>query len=157
MVDLSDPVTVGYGLVGLGVLMFLLEATVPGFFIGVPASILIILGVFALVVPDFTIFTVWAPLIVVAVGVPATWITIVSYRRMAPPDQEPTTRTASNLAGEAGIVTTRVVPDTPRGKVKVAHETWSAMSDGAIIEPGTHVRVTRVDGVILVVAPVENG
>lgn len=153
MVDLNDPVTVGYGLVGLGVLMFLLEATMPGFFIGVPASILVILGVFALIVPDFNIFTIWAPLIVILVGVPATWITIVSYRRMAPPDEEPTTRTASNLVGARGVVTTPVLPDSPRGKVKVAHESWSALSDGGVIDVGTHVRVVRVDGVLLIVEP----
>lgn len=155
MVDLTDPLTQGYVFLGLGVLMFLVEASMPGFFLGVPASILLILGVVALTVPDFSLFSLWAPLIVVLVGAPATAITIWTYRRMAPPDEEPTTQTASNLANAQGIVTTTVVPDRPRGKVKMGHQEWSAVSEGPSIPVGVRVRVLRVDGVILVVAPVD--
>lgn len=148
MVDVTDPVTVGYGLIALGVLMLLLEATMPGFFIGVPASILIILGVAAFVVPPETFFTVWTPLIVVVVGIPATGLTILIYRRMAPPDEEPTTQTGSNLVGVEGRVTVPLVSDTPRGKVMLQHQVWSATSDAPVPE-GARVRVVRVDGVIL--------
>lgn len=152
--DIGDPVTVGYGLIALGVLMLLLEATMPGFFIGVPASILIILGVAAFVVPPETFFTVWTPLIVVVVGIPATWVTIALYRKMAPPDQEPTTQTGSNLVGAEGRVTVPVVPDAPRGKVVLQHQVWSAQSDAPVPE-GARVRVVRVDGVILHVQQVQ--
>jgi len=151
MVDITDPITVGYAFIALGVVFFLIEASMPGFFLGVPASILIILGVIALVVPDFDLFSIWAPLIVVIVGVPATALTIWSYRRMARPDQEPTTQTASNLIGALGQVTTPVIPDRPRGKVKVDHQEWSAVSESGNIPTGAHVRVVRVDGIILVV------
>ena len=154
VVDLSDPQTVGYGLVSLGVLMFLLEASMPGFFIGVPATILVLLGVFALVAPDFDIFTQWAPLITIAVGVPATFVSIWAYRKMAPPDQEPTTQTATNLVGLEGLVTVPVQPDAPRGKVKVQHQVWSAISEGDLIPEHARVRIVRVDGVIIVVRPV---
>lgn len=154
VVDLSDPHTIGYGLLSLGVLMFLLEASMPGFFVGVPATILVLLGVFALVVPDFNFFTQWAPLITVAVGVPATFVSIWAYRKMAPADEEPTTQTASNLVGLEGIVTVPVTPDAPRGKVKVQHQVWSALSAAGTIPEGAHVRILRVDGVIVVVAPV---
>jgi len=153
MVDLADPMTVAYGFIGLGVVFFLIEATMPGFFLGVPASILIILGVLALSVPNFTLFSIWAPLIVVLVGAPATAITIYTYRRMARPNDEPTTQTASNLIGALGQVTTAVVPDKPRGKVKIGHQEWSAVSVGATIPIDAHVRVLRVDGIILVVEP----
>jgi membrane protein implicated in regulation of membrane protease activity len=154
MVDFTDPVTVGYGLISLGVIMLLLEASMPGFFIGVPATILIILGVAAFVVPPETFFTVWTPLIVVVVGIPSTWLTILLYRRMAPPDEEPTTMTASNLVGLEGTVTAPVTAAAPRGKVKVKHEVWSAMTDGGTIPLGARVRIVRVDGVILFVEPV---
>lgn len=153
MVDLTDPITVGYAFIALGVVFFLIEASMPGFFLGVPASILIILGVVALVVPDFDIFSMWAPLIVVVVGVPATAITIWTYRRMARPDEEPTTQTASNLVGTLGQVTTTVVADKPRGKVKVGHQEWSAVCEGGPIPVDARVRVVRVDGIILVVEP----
>lgn len=154
MVFHTDPLTVGYGFIGLGVLFFLVEASMPGFFLGVPASILIILGVVALVVPDFDLFSIWAPLIVVIVGLPATAFTIWSYRRMARPDQEPTTQTASNLIGALGQVSTPVIPDRPRGKVKVGHQEWSAVSEAGVLPLGAQVRVVRVDGIILVVEAV---
>lgn len=154
VVDFADPDTVGYGLVALGVLMFLLEASMPGFFIGVPATILVLLGVFAMVVPDFDVFTKWAPLLVVLIGTPAAFVSIWAYRKMAPPDQEPTTQTATNLIGLEGVVTVAVTPGAPRGKVKIQHQIWSATSDADPIPIGSRVRVVRVDGVIVVVAPV---
>lgn len=154
MVSLLEAPGLGYALIAGGVLLFLLEATMPGFFVGVPATILVLLGVFALVVPDINIFTQWAPILAVAIGVPATFVTIWAYRRMAPPDQEPTTQTASNLLGVEGLVVVPVVPDAPRGKVKLRHETWSALSNGGAIPAGTRVRIVRVDGVILIVEPI---
>lgn len=153
MVDLTDPTTVAYGFLSLGVIFFLVEASMPGFFLGVPASILIILGVIALSFPGFDLFSIWSPLIVVLVGVPATAITIWSYRKMAKPDQEPTTQTASNLIGAMGRVTEPVIPDKPRGKVKIEHQTWSAVCESGTIPVDAHVKVLRVDGVILVVEP----
>lgn len=155
MVDLTDPQTVAYGFLSLGVIFFLIEATMPGFFIGVPGSILIILGVLALSFPGFDLFSIWSPLIVVVVGVPATAITIWSYRKLAKPDEEPTTQTASNLIGAVGRVTTAVIPDKPRGKVKVGHQEWSAVTQSGTVAVDAHVRVLRVDGIILVVEPVE--
>lgn len=152
MVDLTSASAVGFGFVAVGVLMFLVEASMPGFFLGVPASILIILGVITLVVPDFDLFSVWMPLIVVLVGLPATLFTIFAYKRMAPPDQEPTTETGSNLVGRRGQVRVAVIADKPRGKVKIGHQEWSAISETGTIPVDTHVRIVRVDGVILVVA-----
>lgn len=154
LVDLTDPTTVGYGLLSIGVLLFLVEATMPGFFVGVPATILVILGIFALVTPDPALFTTWAPLVVVVVGVPATAITIWSYRRMAPPDQAPTTQAADNMVGLEGVVTVPVQHDAPRGKVRVQQQSWSALSASGTIPVDARVRIVRVDGVILVVEPI---
>lgn len=154
MVSLLEAPGLGYTLIAGGVLLFLLEATMPGFFVGVPATILILLGVFALVVPDINIFTQWAPILALAIGVPATFATIWMYRRMAPPDEQPTTQTASNLVGAEGVVTVIVTPENARGKVKLRQESWSALSTGALIPPGVRVRVVRVEGVMLVVEPV---
>lgn len=155
MVGLLEVPGLGYLLIALGVILFLVEASMPGFFIGVPATILVLLGIFALVVPDINVFTQWAPLLALAIGVPATFVTIWLYRRLAPPDQEPTTRTGSNLVGLEGVVKTEVTPDTTRGKVGLHHATWSATSRTQTIPVGTRVRVVEVDGVILVVEPVQ--
>lgn len=146
---------VGYGLIMLGIVLFLVEAAAPGFFVAVPATILVLLGVFALVSPDFGIFTAWAPAVALVVGIPATVVTILAYRRMAPPDQEPTTLTGSNLVGMEGRVTAPVVSDAPHGKVELRNQSWSAVTRGPPIPVDARVRVVDVDGVILVVEPKE--
>lgn len=154
MVDLSDPATVGYGLIGLGVLMFLVEALMPGFFIAVPATILILLGVAAFYVP-FDRFLAIAPVVVLAVGVPATAATIWIYRKFAPPSDAPTTRSSDALLGNEAMVTRVVEKDSMKGKVRVGREIWSATTDGAPIPEGSKVRVTKVEGVVLTVQIVQ--
>lgn len=148
-----DANSIGWGLIALGVAMFIGEAMAPGFFIAVPASILVLLGVFALVTPDFAFFTAWAPLLVLLVGVPATWITVLAYRRMATPDESPTTRTAENLVGLEGTVIVATDPESARGKVKIHHQEWSARSAGETLPPGARIVVEAVEGIILVVRP----
>jgi inner membrane protein len=143
--------SIGYGMIILGILLAIFEATSPGFFIAVPATILVILGVFALVSPDFSIFTAWAPIVALVVGIPATIGTVLLYRRMAPPDEAPTTVTATNLVGREGRVTAPILADAPRGKVDIAHQSWSAITRGAVIPIDAKVVVTAVDGVILIV------
>jgi inner membrane protein len=147
--------SIGYGLIMLGIVLFLLEAMSPGFFIAVPATILVLLGVFALVSPDFGIFTAWAPVVALAVGAPATVVSILVYRRIAPPDEEPTTLTGSNLVGLEGRVTAPVSSDAPHGKVELRNQSWSAIARSGAIPIDARVRVVDVDGVILVVEPKE--
>ncbi|MHB8606338.1 MAG: NfeD family protein [Thermoplasmatota archaeon] len=148
MVDLSDPTTVGYGLMSLGVLLLIVELLSPGFFIAVPATVLIILGVFALNAP-FDLFTKWAPLVVIVVGVPATLFTIVAYRKFAPPTEAPTTMSGDALVGKEATVTRVVEPGSSKGKVRIGRMEWSATSDSATIAEGAKVRVSRVEGVVL--------
>ena len=152
VVDFTDPATVGYSLIALGVVLFLIEASVPGFFIAVPATILIILGVAAFYTP-FDVFLSFAPAVVVLVGLPATAVTIWIYRKMAPPSSVPTTRSADSLVGSLATVTRTVEPNSTRGKVRVGREVWSATTDGPSIPDGSSVRITRVEGVILNVTP----
>ena len=152
--DFTDPATVGYMLIGLGVVMFLIEASMPGFFIAVPATILVILGIASFYTP-FDVFLRFAPVVVVLVGVPATAVTIYVYRRIATPSAAPTTRSADTLLGAVAIVTRTVEPGTARGKVRIGRESWSATTDGPAIPDGTAVRITRLEGVILTVHPVE--
>jgi membrane protein implicated in regulation of membrane protease activity len=149
-----DAMAIGYGLVTLGVVMFILEALIPGFFIAVPATILVILGAFAILVPDFSIFSIYAPLIALVAGVPAAAITIFTYRRLATPDKSPTTTSADSLVGLEGLVTVPVIHDAPRGKVKIKQEVWSAITRSHHPIPAhQRVRVVSVEGIILVVEP----
>ena len=56
------------------------------------------------------------------------------------------------LLGKTAVVTERIEPRTGTGRVKVDGEDWrGASSDGAVIEPGTHVTIIQVDGTTLMV------
>lgn len=57
---------------------------------------------------------------------------------------------AERLVGQSGVVTQ---PLAPRGVVRVANETWTAVSDdGTMLERGTAVSVVAADGLVLTVA-----
>jgi len=58
---------------------------------------------------------------------------------------------AAALAGSAGEVSVRLAPT---GVVRVAGEAWQAeLSGGGELAPGEHVRIERVEGLKLFVAP----
>ncbi len=141
---------VALGLVFLvvGIVLLLVEAASPGFFIGVPATILIVLGLLGMFVPNFY-FSPWAPVTAIAVGAPLTYATILLYQRLAPPSP-PTTTSGGSLIGRKGLVVREVVPDSIRGKVNIDNQVWSATSEDPIPE-GTRVKVVSSRGVHVVV------
>ena len=138
----------------VGILLLLVEAMSPGFFVAIPGTILIILGIFALVVPDDSVFTFWAPIIAIVVGVPATALTVWAYRKIAPAKAAPVTMSSDTLVGRRGKVTAAIVPDSTRGKVKVESSVWTATAE-APIAVGATVEVVDVRGVTLTVKQVE--
>ena len=63
--------------------------------------------------------------------------------------QRPTDATVA-IVGETGAVTTALAP---RGAVRVANDTWTAVSaDGSRIDVGEPIRVVEIDGLVLTVA-----
>ena len=59
------------------------------------------------------------------------------------------------LPGEIGVVIKEITPHNT-GQVKVHGQIWTAISDiGGTLEEGISVRVIRVEGVKLVVMPLE--
>ena len=73
-----EETTLGLIFVIAGILMLIVEASSPGFFIGIPATIVLILGIIGMAVPD--IFFTWvSPVIAVGVGVPMTYVTSEPY------------------------------------------------------------------------------
>lgn len=138
----------------VGILLLLIEAASPGFFVAVPATVLIILGLVAFAVPAFDVFSWHAPVLALIIGLPATIGTLFLYRRMAPADAPPTTMSGDRLVGREAVVTRAIVPGSGLGKIRLGQEEWSATS-ASPIAVGERVRVVRVEGVILDVAPVE--
>ncbi len=128
----------------IGVLMLLLELSQPGSFLLVPATVLLALGGIGLILPDL-LLTVWSPIIAVLILVPTTLGTIKLYQRLAPPSP-PETTVATSLIGKVGVVETKVIPGTLRGKVRIANVIWSATSE-IEIPVGKKVKVVRSEGV----------
>lgn len=61
---------------------------------------------------------------------------------------------ADRIIGAEGIVTERIKPLENKGQIKVMGQVWSAKSaDDKVIEVGTKVTVTALEGVKAVVAP----
>lgn len=128
----------------VGVLMMLAEAGSPGNFLLVPATVLLGLGVLGMLFPGF-LLSWWSPLAAVAFLVPATYVTIKLYQRLAP-TAPPETTVATSLVGMHGVVTKKVSTHNLRGKVKIANDIWSATSCKDISE-GTKVIVKSSEGV----------
>lgn len=61
-----------------------------------------------------------------------------------------------SLINKRGIVTLDINPIESVGLVKVNGEIWSAKTeDGSIIKKGTEVEISKIDGVKLIVSPIE--
>lgn len=145
--------TLGLLFVIIGIILLLVEASSPGFFIAIPATILIILGILGVVAPGI-FFSFWSPIIAIGIAVPVTYFTIYFYRQLAPP-QEPTTTVGDSLVGKRGLVTTATDPDSEtKGKVRIGSDIWSATSEQPIKE-GSRVEVIASEGVHVIVRKVK--
>ncbi len=151
-VAVMDPTGIAVLLIVVGILMLIAEVTIPGFFIAIPGTVLLVLGVVGLMAP-WVFYSTWTPVFILAVGVPTFIVTIMFYMKFGP-TSPPVTTVASSLVGKTGVVTKEVRPDSLRGKVKIGSDVWSATSNRAI-PAGTRVRVVRSEGVHVIVEPVE--
>jgi membrane protein implicated in regulation of membrane protease activity len=127
----------------IGLLLLIVEASQPGFFVAVPGTILIVLGVVTLLIPEFA--QEWAPAIIVVTALVSSIITITFYRRIAP-GQKPSTTSMDILSGKEGIVVSTVRPDSISGKVKIDNQIWSATGE-SVIETGKKIVILQSEGV----------
>jgi membrane-bound serine protease (ClpP class) len=134
----------------LSVVFFLLELKHPG--LGLPlvgGVVFLILGgllLFNRSVPNAQV-SPWLLVVVAAllVGFFGFVVTaVVRARRLKPVTGSPT------LIGQTGVAMSTLDPE---GEVRVRWERWSALSAGAPIPNGSHVRVVDVRGVRLIVEP----
>lgn len=140
------------GFVIAGVLLYLWEMSQPGFFIAVPATVLIFLGVLGLIIEDF-LFSIVAPIVALAVAIPTTLATLRVYRRIAPPSERPETTIGDSLVGRRGTITKEAIPEETTGKVRIEGVIWSARAEEEPIDEGTKVEVVASRGVHVVVRP----
>lgn len=150
---LAEGIALGWVLIVLGAVLLLVEVYQPGYFIAVPATVLIILGVLLLLGVD--ILSSPTGLIVgVLAAVVAASITVWLYARLTPGHGPPKTLSRDSLVGLEGIVVTPVDAETLTGKVRLGSMDWSARSESGSIPAGKRVIVVRSEGVHVVVKEV---
>ena len=141
----------GVALVIIGLLMLVAEVHAPGFFIAVPGTMLLVLGIALLAIGNVDIYTALA---LMAIGAAISIaFTLWFYGRIGRPEP-PTTTTPDKLVGTRGKVIKKVEPDSLRGKVRIGSEIWSATSKVEIPEGATIV-VRGAEGVHLIVEEVK--
>lgn len=140
---------IGILLIVAGIILIIVEAMEPGFFIAIPAGVLIVIGVIQVSYPEFLV-SIYTPIIVAAVVLILTFGSLKFYQKISPPSK-PTTTMSSSLEGRVGKVVKTIKPDEITGKVKIENQMWSATSEEEIIEEGKKVIVVEGKGVHLLV------
>jgi len=137
--------TVGLILIIIGVILLIAEVIIPGFFIGVVATAMLVLGVVAVIVGDDIFGTIWVAVILIGgIGVGMV-ISILFYKKIGK-ITKPITTVGDALVGRTGIMTVETDPIHPtKGKVRIESEIWSAEAD-SVIKMGTKVEVVESIG-----------
>ena len=145
---------IGLAFIIIGILLFLVEATMPGFLVAVPGTVLIALGILM----SFDIVSgIWLLPIGLVVGLGSLYGTVKFYQTFAPPDT-PSEMSIESYVGKTGKVTKAVSPDTASGKIRVDREEMRAItcdSCNSDIAVGTSVEVVSAEGIPLPVKPKE--
>jgi len=139
-----DAATVSLIIIIIGAIFILIEALSPGIFAVIPGTVLVIVGIIGYAVPDF-LFSIYSPLVAIAIALPLTLITIKMYQVLAKP-VPPTTTVTDSLIGKKGKVTVETAPNSLKGKVRIGMDIWSADSDETI-GVGETVEVIAAEGV----------
>ena len=152
-VESLTPFMLGLVFFGIGVVFIILEVMTPGFFIGIPGTIMVILGLAMIFFPDF-MSTPLGPMVFIILVILVTAGVFWIYNNLARPEPSNTTTTMTSLVGKEGTVIKDIVPHDISGKVRIGSQEWSATADKAIGE-GARVRVVKVEGVHLHVEPLK--
>ena len=141
---------IGLAFIIIGILLFLVEATMPGFLVAVPGTVLIALGILM----SFDVVTgIWLLPIGLAVGLGSLFGTVKFYQTFATPDA-PSEMSIESYVGTTGRMTRAISSDSIYGKVRIDREEMRAISDSDIAI-GTNVEVTSAEGITLTVEPKE--
>jgi membrane protein implicated in regulation of membrane protease activity len=151
-----DELTSGWLTVLIGAILIGCEVFSPGFFLAVPGTVLVILGILMVLGVDIFSNGIGITTGIISALV-ASVITVWMYSRLTPGNQNPQSTSQDTLIGQRGIVIVPVVPTNISGKVDIEGQEWSArsMADIELIPPNTPVVVVSAQGVHIVVKPLE--
>jgi membrane protein implicated in regulation of membrane protease activity len=147
-----DTELIGLVLVVVGVILLIVELATPGFFVAIPGSILLAIGLIMWFIP-WIWATPWGIAIAIAITVSMSALVIEVYRKLGR-GHKVLTPSVDATVGKEGVVIEEVVPHELSGKVRIGTETWSVTSDTPIAK-GQKVVVVGGEGVHLVVKKVE--
>ena len=99
---LLSPQILPWILIAAGIIFLLVEALSPGFFLAVPGTALVVLGVLAFFAYDL-LATPFGIIAAVAGAAAAAVVTIFVYRK-ASPDKKPETTSKDTIVGKKGTV-----------------------------------------------------
>ena len=109
-------------------------------------------GLAACITSLFTDSIIIEVIVFVAVSAIALAVTRPLVKKLKKRGSQPTN--ADRFVGRTGVVITAVDNSVPQGMVRVDNEKWTARSvSGELIEEGTTVTVTAIEGVKLMVEP----
>ena len=144
----------GWIIIAIGAVFFVLEVFSPGFFLLVPGTVLIIIGILVLLGID--IFSSgYGIILAVVLAMAAALVTVILYSRLTREDEKPFTTSMDSLVGKTGIVSVKTDSESTSGKVQIDNQIWSAKSLESVIEPGSKVKVISSQGVHIVVQEIE--
>ncbi|SVC36674.1 uncharacterized protein METZ01_LOCUS289528 [marine metagenome] len=141
---------IGLAFIIIGILLFLIEATMPGFLVAVPGTVLIALGILM----SFDVVKgIWLLPIGLVVGLGSLFGTVKFYQTFATPDT-PSEMSIESYVGTTGRMTRAISSDSIYGKVRIDREEMRAISDSDVAI-GTNVEVISAEGITLTVEPKE--
>ncbi len=144
----------GWLVILAGTFLIGLEVFSPGFFLLVPGTVLIIIGILLLLGID--IFSTNLGILAgVGIAIAAALVTVFAYSRMTPPGQKPYTTSMDSLIGKEGLLIAEADAASLDGKVTIEGQIWSAKAKEGKIPEGAKVRVISSKGVHIVVEEVE--
>ena len=139
---------IGLAFIIIGILLFLVEATMPGFLVAVPGTVLIALGILM----SFDIVTgIWLLPIGLVVGLGSLYGTVRFYQTFATPDT-PSEMSIESYVDMTGKITKAISSDSIYGRVLIGREEMRAISDSELAV-GDSVVVVTAEGITLTVEP----
>jgi membrane protein implicated in regulation of membrane protease activity len=143
----------GWLVILAGAFFLALEVFSPGFFLLVPGTVLIVIGVLMLLGVD--IFNSnFGILIGIGLALAAAGATVFSYSRLTKHSDRPYTMSMDSLVGKEGILLIAADEATMNGKATIEGQVWSARSNHGVIPEGTKIKVISSRGVHIVVEEV---
>ncbi len=137
-------------LILLGIVFFILEATVTSFgILAIGGTVAMVLGSLMLMKTDAEFLQISWTVIIPVVGIVALFTLVVLGAGLQALKRRPATG-QEEMIGLIGEVRTALAP---RGQVSIRGELWEAVSD-APMQPGDRAEVTHVEGLHLHVKPV---